>query len=51
MVGRDDETNLKVMIDLAMQREGVSGSETAKQSGKEYARGGQTKYPMGARRL
>lgn len=51
VVGRDDETNLKVMIDLAMQREGVSGSETAKQSGKEYARGGQTKYTMGARRL
>jgi hypothetical protein len=47
VVGRDDETNLGVMIDLAMQRAGVSGSETAKQSGKEIARGGRTPHRMG----
>ncbi|MEZ4539326.1 MAG: DNA double-strand break repair nuclease NurA [Chloroflexota bacterium] len=47
VVGRDDEVNLNVMIDLAMQRAGVSGSQTAKQSGKESARGGRTPYKMG----
>ena len=47
VVGRDDETNLGVMIDLAMQRAGVSGIETAKQSGKEIARGGRTAHRMG----
>jgi len=35
------------MIDQAMQRAGVSGSETAKQSGKDSARGGRTPYKMG----
>ena len=47
VVKRDDETNLNFMIDLAMQRVGLSGSETAKQSGKEIARGGRTQYRMG----
>lgn len=47
VVGRDDETNLGVMIDLAMQRVGISGSETAKQSGKDFARGGRTSHRMG----
>ena len=47
VVGRDDETNLGVMIDLAMQRAGVSGSQTAKQSGKDFARGGRTPPRMG----
>ena len=47
VVGRDDETNLGVMIDLAMQRAGVSGTETAKQSGKDVARGGRTPHRMG----
>ncbi len=47
VVGRDDETNLGIMIDLAMQRAGVSGSRTAKQSGKDFARGGRRPHRMG----
>jgi len=47
VVGRDDETNLSVMIDLAMQRAGVSGSQTSKQSGKDFARGRRTPHRMG----
>ncbi|WP_374689527.1 DNA double-strand break repair nuclease NurA [Promineifilum sp.] len=47
VVGRDDEASLNAMIDLAMQRAGLSGSETAKQSGKEIARGGRTPHKMG----
>ena len=47
VVGRDDEVNLNVMIDLAMQRAGVSGSQTAKQSGKEICAAYATPYKMG----
>ena len=47
VVGRGDEENLGVMIDLAMQRVGVSGTETSKQSGKDFARGGRTPHRMG----
>jgi hypothetical protein len=44
VVGRDDETNLNVMIDQYMQRAGIQGSVTAKQSSKESARGGRTHH-------
>lgn len=47
VVGRDDETNLSVMIDLAMQRAGVESSVTAKKIGKDFARGGRTIHRMG----
>lgn len=46
VVGRDDETNLGIMIDLAMQRAGVGGSVTAKQSGKDSARGGRKVHTL-----
>jgi len=46
VVGRDDETNLGIMIDLAMQRVGVGGSVTAKQSGKDSARGGRKVHTL-----
>jgi hypothetical protein len=46
VVNRDDETNLNFMIDLAMQRIGLSSGETAKQSGKETLRGGKTAYSI-----
>lgn len=46
VVGRDDETNLGIMIDLAMQRAGVDGSVTAKQSGKDFARGGRRVHKL-----
>lgn len=44
VVGRDDETNLNVMIDQYMQRAGVQGSITAKQSNKDIARGGRNRH-------
>lgn len=44
VVGRDDETNLNTMIDQYMQRAGVQGSITAKQSSKEIARGGRSRH-------
>ncbi|MBW7959382.1 MAG: DNA double-strand break repair nuclease NurA [Candidatus Promineofilum sp.] len=46
VVGRDDEDNLGVMIDLAMQRAGVPGAESAKQIGKDAARGSRTRHTM-----
>lgn len=46
VVGRDDEENLGTMIGLAMQRAGVPGTESAKQGGKDAARGGRTRHTM-----
>jgi len=46
VVGHDDEANLGAMIGLAMQRAGVPGTESAKQSGKAAARGGRTRHTM-----
>ena len=49
VVSRDDEVNLNHLIALYMQREGMSGEITAKQGGKDDARGGRTPYAMGRR--
>ena len=46
-VGRDDDTSLGVMIDLAMKRAGVSGRQTAKELGKGFSSGRRTPHRMG----
>lgn len=47
VVGRGDEADLEIMIDMAMQRADVSGNQTAKQNSKDLARGGRTPHRMG----
>jgi hypothetical protein len=44
VVGRQDEAELNGMIDIFMQRAGISGQMTAKQSSKEVARGGRGRH-------
>jgi hypothetical protein len=44
VVGRQDEVELNGMIDIFMQRAGISGQVTAKQSSKEVARGGRGRH-------
>lgn len=44
VVGREDETNLNMLIDQYMQRAGIQGSITAKQDSKDIARGGRGRH-------
>lgn len=44
VVGRRDQEELNFMIELAMQRQGIESSLTAKQGSKEVARGGKTRH-------
>lgn len=45
-VGGDDQANLNLLIENAMQRYGVEGDITAKQSGKEIARANKTRHEV-----
>ncbi len=44
VVGQRDESELNILIDLAMQRQGVPGGLTAKQQSKTLARAGKTRH-------
>ena len=44
VVGRQDQEELNFMIDIYMQRYGIDGAVTAKQSSKGLARGGKTRH-------
>lgn len=44
VVGRRDAAELNLMIDIFMQRAGISGQMTAKQSSKDIARGGRSRH-------
>jgi hypothetical protein len=44
VVGRQDQAELNVLIDIFMQRVGVSGQITAKQNSKDIARGGRGRH-------
>jgi hypothetical protein len=46
VVGRRDQENLDVMISNSMQRLGIGGLETAKQSTKSIARAGKTRHEV-----
>lgn len=46
VVGRHDADNLAIMIDRAMQRQGIFSDVTAKQGAKEFARAGKTRHEM-----
>jgi hypothetical protein len=44
VVGRRDQEGLEAMIAAAMQRQGISGEQTPKQSGKDIARAGKSRH-------
>jgi hypothetical protein len=46
VVGRSDQENLNVMIENAMQRQGINRYMTAKQSTKHLARANKTRHEI-----
>lgn len=46
VVGRRDQENLNLMIENAMQRQGITSRSTAKQSSKEFARAGRKRHEI-----
>lgn len=46
VVGRQDASELNFMIDVIMERHGLSADITAKQGSKELARGGKTRFEI-----
>ncbi len=46
VVGTRDQEDLELMIDAAMQRQGISAHVTAKQLGKEIARAGRSRHTL-----
>lgn len=52
VVGKQDQAELNFMIELNMQRQGISAEMTAKQEGKDLARAGKTRHEgVGIRRI
>ena len=46
VVGRQDASELNFMIDVIMERHGLNADITAKQSSKDIARGGKTRFEI-----
>jgi hypothetical protein len=46
VVGRQDQQNLEILIENAMQRQGLDAAMTAKQQSKEWARAGRTRHEL-----
>ena len=46
VVGRQDASELNFMIDVIMERHGISEGVTSKQGSKDLARGGRTRFDI-----